>query len=79
MLGIYTFAGPWVITVSQPLGDEINQGPCYVNYMVHQSYESCYVPKITSFQPSEGEFSEKLGIFSEVEIFQNPFCTKIPS
>ena len=30
--------------------------------------------KITSFPPSEGEFSEKLGIFSKVNIFQNPSC-----
>ena len=27
--------------------------------------------KITSFSPSEGEFSEKLGIISKVKIFQN--------
>ena len=30
--------------------------------------------KIASFLPSEGEFSEKLGIFSKVKIFQNPSC-----
>ena len=30
--------------------------------------------KITSFLPSEGEFSEKLSIFSKVKIFQNPSC-----
>ena len=28
--------------------------------------------KITSFGPSEGEFSKKLGIFSKVKNFQNP-------
>ena len=27
--------------------------------------------KITSFTPSEGEFSEKLGIFSQVKFFRN--------
>ena len=30
--------------------------------------------KITSFLPSEGKFSEKLGIFSKVKLFQNPSC-----
>ena len=30
--------------------------------------------KITSFPPSEGEFSEKLGIFLKVKNFQNPSC-----
>ena len=30
--------------------------------------------KMTSFPPSEGEFSEKLGIFSKVNFFQNPSC-----
>jgi hypothetical protein len=29
---------------------------------------------MTSFQPSEGQFSEKSGIFSKVKIFQNPSC-----
>jgi hypothetical protein len=29
---------------------------------------------MTSFPPSEGEFSEKLGIFSKVRIFVNPSC-----
>ena len=33
MLGFYTFAGPWVISVSRPLGNEISQGPCYVNFL----------------------------------------------
>ena len=42
-------------------------------FMGHQIYVlSC--SKMTTFPPSEGEFSEKLGIFSEVKIFQNPFC-----
>ena len=41
--------------------------------MGHQSYV-LLCSKMTSFPPSEGEFSEKLGIFSEVKIFQNPFC-----
>ena len=39
--------------------------------MGHQSYV-LICSKITSFPPSEGEFSEKLGIFSKVKIFQNP-------
>ena len=30
--------------------------------------------KMTSFPPSEGEFSEKLSIFSKVKNFQNPSC-----
>ena len=43
--------------------------------MRHQSYVYFYVSsKITSFLPSEGEFSEKLRIFSKVKKFQNPFC-----
>ncbi len=41
--------------------------------MGHQSY-ALLCSKITSFPPSEGEFSEKLGIFSKVKNFQNPFC-----
>jgi hypothetical protein len=41
--------------------------------MGHQSYV-LLCSKITSFLPSEGEFSEKLGIFSKVENFQNPSC-----
>ena len=41
--------------------------------MGHQSYV-LLCSKMTSFPPSEGEFSEKLGIFSKVKIFQNPFC-----
>jgi hypothetical protein len=41
--------------------------------MGHQSYV-LLCSKMTSFPPSEGEFSEKLGIFSEVKIFQNPSC-----
>ena len=41
--------------------------------MRHQSYVlSC--SKMTSFLPSEGAFSEKLGIFSKVKNFQNPSC-----
>ena len=42
-------------------------------FMGHQSYVLLCC-KITSFPPSEGKFSEELGIFSEVKIFQNPFC-----
>ena len=35
----------------------------------------CYVcSKITSFLPTEGGFSEKLGIFSKVKFFQNHSC-----
>ena len=41
--------------------------------MGHQSYV-LICSKITSFQPSEGQFSEKLGIFSNEKIFQNPSC-----
>ena len=41
--------------------------------MGHQSYV-LLCSKITSFPPSEGEFSEKLGIFSKVKKFQNPSC-----
>jgi hypothetical protein len=41
--------------------------------MEHQSYVLLCI-KITSFPPSEGEFSEKLGIFSKVKNFQNPSC-----
>ena len=39
--------------------------------MGHQSYVLVF-SKITSFPPSQGEFSEKLGIFSKVNFFQNP-------
>jgi len=35
--------------------------------MGHQSYV-LLCSKITSFQPSEGQFSEKSGIFSKVKI-----------
>jgi hypothetical protein len=41
--------------------------------MGHQSYV-LLCSKMISFPPSEGEFSEKLGIFSEVKNFQNPSC-----
>jgi hypothetical protein len=41
--------------------------------MGHQSYV-LFCSKITSFPPSEGEFSEKLGVFSKGKIFQNPSC-----
>jgi hypothetical protein len=41
--------------------------------MVHQSYV-LLSSKITSLPPSEGEFSEKLGIFATVKTFQNPSC-----
>ena len=41
--------------------------------MGHQSYV-LLCSKTTSFPPSEGEFSEKLGIFSKVKNFQNPSC-----
>ena len=41
--------------------------------MGHQSYV-LLCSKITSFPPSEGEFSEKLGILSKVKKFQNPSC-----
>ena len=37
--------------------------------MGHQSY-ALLCSKITSFQPSEGQFSEKPRIFSKVKIFQ---------
>ena len=39
--------------------------------MGHESYV-LLCSKITIFPPSEGEFSKKLGIFSEMNIFQNP-------
>jgi hypothetical protein len=42
-------------------------------FMGHQSYV-LLCSKITSFPPSEGDFSEKLGIFSKVKFFQNPSC-----
>ena len=44
--------------------------------MGHQSYV-LLCSEITSFPPSEGEFSEKLGIFSKLKIYQNPFCFKL--
>ena len=40
--------------------------------MGHQSYV-LLCSKITSFQPSEGQFSEKSGIFSKVKILKNAF------
>ena len=45
--------------------------------MYHYALKIYGAPKlceITSFPPSEGEFSEKLYIFSKVKIFQIPFC-----
>ena len=47
----------------------------HYRFMGHQSYV-LLCSKITRFHPSEGEFSEKLGIFSKVKNFQNPFCKK---
>ena len=44
--------------------------------MGHQSYV-LLCSKITSFQPSEGQFSEKSGSFSKVKIFQNSFYEKL--
>jgi hypothetical protein len=44
--------------------------------MGHQSYV-LLCSKITSFPPSEGEFSEKLGIFSKVKKNLNPTCYKL--
>ena len=41
--------------------------------MGHQSYV-LLCSKITSFPPSEGEFSEKLGIFSKVKNLKNISC-----
>jgi hypothetical protein len=42
--------------------------------MGHQSYV-LLCNKITTFLPSEGELSEKLGtIFSRLKNFQNPSC-----
>ena len=41
--------------------------------MGHQRYV-LLCSKITSFPPSEGEFSEKLEIFSKLKIFPNPSC-----
>ena len=44
-------------------------------FMGHQSYSYVLLcSKIASFPPSEGQFSEKSGIFSKVKIFQNPSC-----
>jgi hypothetical protein len=44
--------------------------------MGHQSYV-LLCSKITSFQPSEGQFSEKSGIFSKVKILKNAFDKKM--
>ena len=43
--------------------------------MGHQSYV-LLCSKITSFQPSEGQFSEKSGFFSEVKVLKNGFNKK---
>ena len=43
--------------------------------MGHQSYV-LLCSKITSFKPSEGQFSEKWGIFSKVKISKNGFNKK---
>ena len=48
----------------------------HYRFMGHQSYV-LLCSKITSFPPSEGEFFEKLEIFSKVKNFQNPFCFKL--
>ena len=45
----------------------------HYRFMGHQSYV-LLCSKITSFPPSEGEFSEKLGISSKWKKFQNPSC-----
>ena len=44
-----------------------------LRFIGHQSYV-LLCTKITSFPPSEGEFSEKLGIFSKVNFFQISPC-----
>ena len=44
-------------------------------FMGHQSYV-LLCSKITSFQPSEGQFSEKSGFFLEVKILKNGFNKK---
>jgi hypothetical protein len=41
---------------------------------IYGSPKLCMYCKVTSFPPSEGEFSEKFGIFSKMKIFQNPSC-----
>ena len=41
--------------------------------MGHQIYV-LLCSKMAGFPPSEGQFSEKSGIFSKVKIFQNPSC-----
>ena len=45
-------------------------------FMGHQSYV-LLCSKMASLQPSEGQFSEKPGIFSKVKNFQNPSWKKI--
>ncbi len=45
----------------------------FKRFIDHQSYV-LLCSKMTSFPPSEGEFSEKLDIFSKVKIFQNSSC-----
>ena len=39
----YTFVGSWIISVSRPLGNEINQGPYYVKFLTAfwQLYYGC--------------------------------------
>ena len=44
--------------------------------MGHQNYV-LLCNKMASFLPSEGQFSEKSGIFSKMIFFQNHFCFKL--
>ena len=65
---------------SSPILEKINENYGQKNFfgyhealkMGHQSYLLLY-SKITTFLPSEWEFSENLAIFSKVKIFQNSF------
>ena len=48
-------------------------GGCHHLLLVYDASKYCVCSEMTSFQPSEGIFSEKLGFFSNVKIFKNAF------
>ena len=47
----------------------------YNTYYIYGApkFEGCYVAKIPSFQPSEDDFSEKLGGFLKIEKLKNTY------
>ena len=74
MLGFHTFAGPWVISVADCLVNEINQGPCYVNYVANlKSCQFLCYGKQVLFSKTKGQYS----IWKKILDLQNCFSLLI--